>query len=161
MLNLLAQTYTYTTTSSEEAVAGGLAAGVVLFLVLIGLVLGAINIVAMWKVFEKAGVEGWKAIIPVYNLWVLMEISGKPGWWALLNLIPYAGGLVFLVLYIMAMLELAKRFGKDSTFAVLGLVIFSMVGFLMLAFGDAKYSGTPHNTVDGGTKPPAPAAPVA
>ena len=32
------------------------------------------TIVATWKLFEKAGYDGWKALIPVYNLYILLKI---------------------------------------------------------------------------------------
>lgn len=99
-----------------------------------------IAITAAWKLFEKAGRPGWAAIIPLYSTWVLFEISGKPGWWALVGLIPYVGWIVLFVLNIIAMLELAKRFGKSISFAVFGLIIFQVIGFLILAFGDATYN---------------------
>jgi uncharacterized membrane protein YhaH (DUF805 family) len=99
-----------------------------------------IAIAAAWKLFEKAGRPGWEAIVPVYSTWVLFEISGKPGWWALVGLIPYVGWVILFVLYILAMLELAKRFGQTVTFAIFGLIVFQVIGFLILAFGDAKYN---------------------
>ena len=98
-----------------------------------------IALTAEWKIFVKAGRPGWAAVVPVYNTWTLYEISGKPGWWALFGLIPYIGWLVTLVLYIIAMLELSRRFGKDTMFAVFGLVVFQIVGFIILGFGDAEY----------------------
>ena len=33
-------------------------------------------IVAQWKIFVKAGQEGWKALIPIYNVVVLYKIIG-------------------------------------------------------------------------------------
>src|SRR6478672_11028022 len=45
-------------------------------------------IVALWKVYAKAGEPGWAAIIPIYNIIVLLRIAGKPWWWILLLLIP-------------------------------------------------------------------------
>lgn len=158
MLNLLAATvdYTYTTTTSSSS---GMSSGVLMFIILLSLVLAAVAIVAMWKLFEKAGEKGWKSIIPIYNSWILFEISGKPGWWVLFGLIPYLGSIIVLVLYIMAMLQLAKNFGKSTTFAVFGLIIFNIVGFLMLGFGDAKYTGTKY--VSGGSAPAAPTTPAA
>ena len=33
----------------------------------------AIFALAMWKVFSKMGLEGWKGIIPVYNIYVLFR----------------------------------------------------------------------------------------
>jgi hypothetical protein len=99
--------------------------------------------VSQWKVFVKAGRPGWAAIIPVYNMWVLFEISGKPGLWVLFGLIPYIGWVILFVLYINAALELARRFGKSTMFGVFGLVIFQIIGFIILAFGDAQYRVPP------------------
>jgi len=162
MLNLLAQTYTYDTTTLNAETSAGIAlfSGFFLF---IWLAIAIVAIVASWKIFEKAGVAGWKSIIPIYNSWTLAEIAGKPGWWALVSLIawiPFIGPIAVLVVYVIIALELAKRFGKDTTFAILGLIIFSLVGLLILGFGDAKYTGTPYKTLDqggsaGGAKPKA------
>lgn len=164
MLSLLAQAsydYTYTTTTTNT---GGLAAlgafmGVI---ILISLVVGIFMIVCMWKIFTKAGVEGWKAIIPIYNTWVLAEIVGRPGWWGLaplLGVVPYVGGIAAFVVMCIIYVDLAKSFGKTPGFAVL-LILLPIVGYPMLAFGDAKYGG-PAAASAGGSKPAAPAAPVA
>ena len=149
MLKALAQaTYTYTTTSTDDGAAAGLLAGtflVVLFLIMVPLII--FSIVCLWKTFEKAGVEGWKAIVPVYNGWVLAEIAGKPGWWGIVSLggvIPVIGFIASIagfVLYILIAIELSKKFGKDSMFAVL-LILLPVIGFAILAFGSAKYSGS-------------------
>jgi len=93
-------------------------------------------IIGMWKVFEKAGKPGWAAIIPIYNLVVLLEIVGKPIWWIILMLIP----LVNLIVYIIILVELAKRFGKGVGFAI-GLLIFPFICFPILGFGNAQYQG--------------------
>lgn len=93
-----------------------------------------------WKVFVKAGRQGWEAIIPFYGTWVLFEISGKPGWWVLFALIPYIGSVIFLVLLIKAMLELARRFDQSMVFAIIGLIFFQPIGLLILGFGDARYN---------------------
>ena len=31
-------------------------------------------IIGQWKMFEKAGESGWKALIPIYNLYILYKI---------------------------------------------------------------------------------------
>lgn len=121
-----------------------LSEGGMLSLLLIVVILLGISLVAEWKVFEKAGVAGWKALIPIYNTWLLAEIAGKPGWWALSSLlvvIPGVGWIVPFILGIIISLELAKKFKKDIIFAILWLIIFSPIGMIILAFGDAKYEG--------------------
>ncbi len=42
---------------------------------LVALVMLVINFVSMWKLFEKAGEDGWKAIIPIYNTIIMSKIA--------------------------------------------------------------------------------------
>ena len=91
-------------------------------------------VIGMWMIFVKAGKPGWASIIPIYNLVVLLEIVGKPIWWIILMLIP----LVNLIVYIIVLVELAKRFGKGIGFA-LGLFFFPFIFFPILGFGSAQY----------------------
>lgn len=160
MLNALAQTtYTYSSSSTDDTGAAaavlGLFTGVFLLVILPLIVF---YVVCLWKVFEKAGVEGWKAIIPGYNGWVLAEIAGKPGWWGIIGfagVVPILGwiaSIASLVLYVIICIELSKKFGKDPAFAAL-LVLVSIVGFAILAFGKATYKGS----AGAPTKPVAPA----
>lgn len=93
-------------------------------------------IAAQWKVFEKAGVAGWKCLIPIYNMYVLFLISGKPGWWLILMLVP----LVSVVVYLLAMLSLAAKFSKGPVYGV-GLFLLPIIFFPLLAFDSSEYSG--------------------
>ena len=103
------------------------------------LILLAYKVIIMWKVFQKAGKNGWEAIIPFYNIWTLFEISGYPGYLVLFLLIPYVGFIVLFVFKILAALSLAKKFGKDEGFGICLLWLFSLIGYSILAFGKAKY----------------------
>lgn len=144
MLNVLAQidTTVYDVPVEENT---GLLAALGSFMLLF-LALAIIGIIGLWKTFEKAGVEGWKAIIPIYNQWILFELAGKPGWWALVSLggiIPVLGifaSIAAFVLWIIAALELGKAFGQSQAFSIIGLGLFPFVGFLMLGFGNATYT---------------------
>ena len=123
----------------------GLFAAVGLFAILmIVLPLIIVMIVSMWKIFTKAGEEGWKSIIPIYNFWILAEIAGKPGWWGLLAClaayIPIVGGIISLILTILIYIGLSQNFGKEGIYAV-GLLLLGIVFFPMLAFGSAEYLG--------------------
>ena len=91
------------------------------------------------KVFKKANTAGWKAWVPLVNNWALMEISGKPGWWGLVGLIPAVGSFIQFILAIVAYIDLSKKFGKSTSFAILGLVILPLVGFSVLAFDKSVY----------------------
>lgn len=100
----------------------------------------ALMVISLWKVFEKAGEAGWKAIVPIYNTYTLLRIAGRNGWWVIGLLVP----LVNIVIAIMLSLDLAKHFGKSGVFAVFGLLLFPYVGYPMLAFGEAQYVGAKH-----------------
>ena len=111
-------------------------AGASLLSSLCSLALAVVVIVALWRVFQKAGKEGWAAIIPIYNYIVLLDIVGKPGWWVILLFIPF----VNLIISIIIALELARSFGKGVGFGI-GLILLAPIFFLILAFGDAEYIG--------------------
>jgi hypothetical protein len=111
-----------------------LAAGMGMGMMICWLILVLLIIIGMWKVFEKAGKPGWAAIIPIYNIIVLLEITGKPIWWFILMLIP----LVNLIVFIIVLVELARRFGKGVGFAI-GLLILPFVFYPVLGFGSAQY----------------------
>ncbi len=104
---------------------------------IIEIIIAIIMIVAMWKIFTKAGKPGWASIIPFYNLYVLLEIAGKPGWWLILFFIP----VVNLIIGIIAMVGLAANFGKGAGF-VLGLIFLPFIFYPILAFGNIEYQGT-------------------
>jgi Family of unknown function (DUF5684) len=153
--------YTYTTTTTTTTgttlASAGLLFGLVLVFLFTLLAVYIITIIAGWKIFKKAGVEGWKSIIPVYNSYVLLEISGHNGLLVFLSLIP-GGSLAVLIL---TGLGLAKNFGKSVTFAVVALMLFAPIGYLILAFGDSKYLGGYYGGQVASTSPstPSPEAP--
>ncbi len=113
-----------------------------------------VYLVAAWIVYTKAGEEGWKALIPIYNVWVLLKIVGRPGWWLLLFLIPF----VNFVIWIIVSIDLAKSFGKGTGFA-LGLIFFAPIFYMILAFGDATYRGPAAAPGGGSATPSMPPAP--
>ena len=130
--------YSYTTDAYNDAAVAGLGAIWVVYMI-ICLAISAVMIVSMWKIFVKAGKDGWISLIPFYNLWTLFEIGGQKGAYIFFMFIPCAGPIVYLVFEIKAYLEIARRFGKDTGFGVLS-IFFPYVTFPILAFSDAKYS---------------------
>jgi len=92
-------------------------------------------IITYWKLFKKAGRNGWEAIVPFYNMYVLTEISGQNGWLFLLTLIPGVGGAIWTI---MVSIKLAPAFGKDPAYAI-GLIFLPIIFYPILAFGSARY----------------------
>lgn len=124
------------TYGGEEA-AGAVAAlvGVVFLLVFFAILV--FQIVAMWKVFAKAGHPGWAILIPFYNTYVSIRVAGYPGWWLILAFIP----LVNLILIVLPFGH-AKNFGYGPGFG-LGLLLLPIIFYPIIAFGDAQYVGPP------------------
>ena len=106
------------------------------FWVVYGVVI-LLEIIVFWRVFTKAGRPGWAAIIPIYNIYTLVKVGGKSGWYVLGFLVP----ILNLVLSILLALGVAEKFGKSGTFGVVGLWLFSFIGYIILAFGGAQYVG--------------------
>jgi hypothetical protein len=104
------------------------------FMTIVSLVITLVGIVALWKVFTKAGQPGWASIIPIYNLYIWCKIVGRPAWWILLWLI------CFPIFYIILSIDLAKSFGKGIGFGI-GLIFLPFIFLLILGFGSAQYQG--------------------
>ncbi|MBO4310503.1 MAG: hypothetical protein J5856_05485 [Lachnospiraceae bacterium] len=119
------------------AIFAGLGIVVYLFLFLLVFIVSVLALIAMWKIFKKAGKPGWAAIIPVYNIWVLCEIlfNNNILWFVLFILAPTS-----VVAMIVSCLALAKAYGKGIGFGVLTIFI-PIVGYCILAFSDAQYTG--------------------
>ena len=107
------------------------------FMTVVYLAIAVLGIVAMWKVFEKAGEPGWAAIIPFYNQFVLMDIIGRPAWWVLLIPTLPAFGLWVSVI---ASIDTARAYGKSGAFAIL-LVLLPFIGYPILGLGASQYKG--------------------
>ncbi len=103
---------------------------------IIGLLIGLLLIVAMWKLFTKAGQPGWASIIPIYNLYIWCKIVGRPWWWILLMLIPFVNFIILIILCI----DTAKSFGKGAGFGI-GLALLGVIFWPILGFGGAQYQG--------------------
>ncbi len=123
-------------TKSEAAMAGGIAGSIITVTFIIALVIYILEIIGMWKMFTKAGVAGWKSIIPIYNVIVLFQISGESPWLILLALVPIAN----LYPAIHQPYMLAKSFGKGLG-CTLALIFFPGFTHIYLGLGSAEYIG--------------------
>lgn len=118
----------------EDALAA--AAGISAAYSIICLIVVVVCLVAMWKIFVKAGEPGWAAIVPIYNAFVLFKIAWGKGILFLLMCIPVVNFVVLIMVYV----KLAKAFGKGTGFAI-GLIFLAPIFMCMLGFGDAQYEG--------------------
>jgi len=93
-------------------------------------------VAGLWMVFTKAGEDGWKAIIPIWNVLILLKIVGREWWWIILMLIPIVGFIVWIIVA----LDLAKSYGRGTGFGI-GLIIFPYIWTIILGFGSDTYKG--------------------
>jgi hypothetical protein len=105
------------------------------FLLLV-LVVIVFYVVALWRLFSKAGVPGWGAIVPIYNVYLWCKIAGRPGWWVLLFIVP----LVNVIVHLIVSLDVAKSFAKSGAFGV-GLWLLAFIFVPILGYGSSTYVG--------------------
>ena len=158
--------YTYTTSYSSTG-DPGMALAFVGIMAVIGIVFYAVFAFFLSKVFKKAGVEAWKAWVPVYNSWVFLELGGQKGWLALLSLlsiipfIGWIGGIVTYVFMCIAAYHIGRKLQKEDWFVVLYILV-SPVWLIWLAVDDSKWkSEVPAVAAAPGYQPPTSPTPPA
>lgn len=125
----------------------------------------AVSFIFRWNMFIKAGEPGWKSLIPIYSDYTEWKIAGFGKEFIQLLLISIGlvvvtllfsllgafGLVVNAILWIAYMviafiitlrkcIRLAHCFGKDDTFGIVGLLIFSSIGTLILSWGMCEYT---------------------
>ena len=147
-------TYSSTSSEIEDLFAGALGVGMMIFIIvllLFAVVAAIVTLVGQWKMFKKAGKEGYIALIPVYSSIVEMQMAGLPLYFWFINygtiifsLIPFIGGFIGMIFaYVFLFIKninLAKSFGKGAGFGVL-MVFFPYVVYPILGFGKTEYIG--------------------
>lgn len=124
-------------TDISSSVYSNIIAGVFAFLgiwIIFVLALAVFLIICNWKIYKKAGCEGWESIVPIYNIIVKFQFLNIPMWVLILCFIPGANVAVSIITAI----NMAKKFGKSGGFAV-GLIFLPIIFYPILAFGDAMY----------------------
>jgi signal peptidase I len=104
-------------------------------IMIILILLFIISVIGLYGIFQKAGEQGWKVLIPVYNLYIWVKIADKPLWWIIFLLIPYIN--IFMVMLLMV--ELLKGFNKDTIGNQVLCILFPFVFFPMLGFGKTSF----------------------
>ncbi|MGA0134469.1 MAG: DUF5684 domain-containing protein [Opitutales bacterium] len=122
-------------------------------LISVGMVAAGIFCIrGLWLIFEKAGQQGWKAVVPVYHHVIITRVAGVSAWWNLALLLVYPllkaqkGGAkvlcatLLLVWWGWLCQRIARRFGKSRLFA-LGMTL-PVLGFFFrtaLAYDKSTY----------------------
>ena len=136
-----------------------------------------VNFIMRWNMFIKAGEAGWKCLIPIYSDYIEWKIAGfgkeyirllllgigliivtllfslLGTFGAILNIILwFVYAVLSVVISIRKCMRLAHAFGKDDTFGLLLLLLFSSIGTLILSWGNCTYTA-PEVPVDEEGKP--------
>ena len=125
--------------------------GLFIAIAVIVLAIVIFELIAMAKVFKKAGQPGWAAIVPYYNVYTLLTIVGYNWYYififvaaSFLSGVPGLGFLIGLVVFafnITFNIKLAKSFGQSVGFGI-GLLLASPIFLAIIAFSkDIKYVG--------------------
>ena len=148
-------------TQNEAIVGLSVLGGILLTTVIISLTVYVLLIIAMWKIFTKAGEKGWKSLIPFYNAYIYYKIAGmKNYFWIVIcaafvysivqsaagqnstiaGIVGLIYGILTMVIGIMHCYKLAKSFDKGIGYT-LGLIFLPNIFTLILGFGKAEYVG--------------------
>lgn len=75
--------------------------------------------IGLYLIFEKAGVAGWKILIPFYGIYTAVKLIRRPIWWFIVYYIPFIG----FISWVGIIVELLKHMGIVSFWQhVLGVV---------------------------------------
>lgn len=140
--------YTDTSTSAADAGVAAAAYAVVFLVVLIFAVVAyVLYAYFLSRIFKKAGVEQWKAWVPVYNNWVTLELGGQQGFWSVLAFIPFVNIVAAVFMYI-SMYEIGLKLQKSGAFVLLAIFL-PFVWLIWLAFDSSKWQGKKPVTTTG------------
>lgn len=105
---------------------------------IIFLILVLISFIGLYKIFEKAGLPGWKALIPIYNFWIVGTIINRPKWWAFIMIVPG----INLIMFGVYGFHLARAFKKRMTNDLITATLMPYLYFAYLGFNkEIKFFG--------------------
>ncbi len=94
--------------------------------------------ITMMKLFEKAGEQGWKALVPGLNFIVMCKLVGRSAAHAVWLLVPIVNIFIFVGLCV----DMVRSFGKYEFWHSALAVVFSPAIFYMIGSNkDSKYLG--------------------
>lgn len=95
--------------------------------------------IGLYGMFKKAGIEPWKALIPLYNTWCMVKKMELKKVWFFLQLIPIAGQFITIWICI----KFVEHFGRFGFLHHAATVFIPFIYFPYLGFSDSeRYAGT-------------------
>jgi signal peptidase I len=96
--------------------------------------------IGLYGMFRKAGIEPWKALIPLYNTWCMVEKMQLKRIWFFLQLIPVAGQFITIWICI----KFVEHFGRFGFWQHAATVFIPFIYFPYLGYSDKeRYAGIP------------------
>ncbi|HTA83548.1 MAG TPA: signal peptidase I [Bacteroidia bacterium] len=89
----------------------------------------------LYKIFEKAGEKGWKALVPIYNYYIWLKILKRPWWWIFVFIIPGVGFMMTMVVTGIT----CEAMGKKNPLQMILFGIFFFIGLPYTGFTDTKF----------------------
>jgi hypothetical protein len=101
---------------------------IILIVLCIGLAAG------YWQCFEKAGYEGWKCLVPLYNLYLIAKIAKASPLVLILFLVPLGNLLAMAYLSF----KFTQAFGKSTLFSAASTILFPIT-IPIIGFSKSEY----------------------
>lgn len=94
--------------------------------------------IGLYGMFKKAGMDAWKALIPIYNTWCMVEKMELKKIWFFLQFIPIAGQFITIWITI----KFVEHFGRFGFLHHAATVLVPFIYFPHLGFSkNEKYAG--------------------
>ena len=139
-----------------SAMVGGIITAIAAYAIFL-FIIWILTVIAKWRIFTKAGLAGWKSIIPIYNGYVQYRLTWDVQYfWVALGLavgggiLNSFGGIVGVIgslallgtalMNVVALYKLACAYGHGIGFTI-GLFFLNPLFILILGFGDSEYMG--------------------
>lgn len=98
------------------------------------IIFAVIGLIGWYKIFEKAGEKGWKALIPIYNVFVVFKIINSTP----LLIIPLCIPIASIITEIYMFYRLSKSYGHGIPFTI-GLIVLPFIFLCILGFSKDEY----------------------
>ncbi|MEP7256008.1 MAG: signal peptidase I [Ferruginibacter sp.] len=94
--------------------------------------------IGMYGMFKKAGIEGWKALVPFYNTWCMVQKMELKKYWFFFQFVPIAGQFITIWICI----KFVEYFGRFGFWHHAAAVFFPFLYFPYLGYSkNEKYAG--------------------
>lgn len=97
--------------------------------------------ITRWIIYNKAGKNGFAAIIPFYRQVTMYKVCGLSPFLMILWFVPIFGWIAMFIIAIMKRILLAQSFGRSGLFGI-GILILPPIFYSVLAFNkNIEYEG--------------------